>query len=552
MIWGGVTALGGIGGEGQSERGINSLRRSLIKLFSPLSIGGLSLLCLLIITYVEQNPLAIFVQGIAPLSALTWSLWSHYTADEIEPGQMFEALVPLAPPNQSDQRLKRAKEVANQAEGFHARAITLTALAAVSDEQEAQDTHHQPLKIDTLASLLRDAVRQLHLSTRQFPLSQELTLADWMFEGQRLGQIWSKGLKRMNRGRSLLNPLILLSHKKLWSWSKGHPSILFSRELTVWLNYGVYLLVAERLREQNDQQNQTNIKTQSSIKVPHLWSMLSRKIAVPMWLYWSLCSVAITLSHGLLGLGLSLISGALLWNSLRRVTSIERWRDELCSLGALQRTNRLSEVHLTKAAYQAVDDAMETLKSQRRVQPLVAALTFAQTSAYSIAYTYRREDTPQPPAALLNATVVDALHTMELTLDDLIKWYQEGGVFPNILKLCAYFGGSEDKLDAQIFSMAKAWAHADSMLSLTTEEERANENELTLMQRAQEADQWLSEQLEDLHFILKAAAEGLIGQLNSSICAWIKNELLKRALPLYQGAVGLELPPSSSSGERKS
>ena len=98
VLWGGWYLLKGVKGQGQSAEGVSALRNALLDLFKPIVWGASALLLLLAITFWEHSPLTILIQGIAPLSTMIWVIWSHFSARRVDPGEMFEALVPLSPP----------------------------------------------------------------------------------------------------------------------------------------------------------------------------------------------------------------------------------------------------------------------------------------------------------------------------------------------------------------------------------------------------------------------------------------------------------------------
>ena len=532
ILWGGWTALGGLGGLGQSSDGVSLLRASLIRLLRPMMIGYFGVICLLAVTYIEHTPLTQYIQTIAPLSTLIWVLWIHFTAHEIRPGEMFEALVPLSSSHVNPDRERLAFERSVNVNGLGPRALTQTALIAIHDALERSgQTLSERFTADEVAILIRDAIRELHEASQRFPLGQQLTLSDWLFEGERLTSIWGVGLKRITFGRALINPLTLLDHKGIWRWSKGQPAVVFQRELTAWLHHGLYLLVANQLAEQ------AHLKTKSSSSskqkaeqkgTPHLWQMMSRKVLVPIWLYWILCSTAISFTHGWKGVTVGGVIGIVLWLTARRATLISRWRTELSSLGTIKRPHRLSEDNLTQTALNQVDQAAKRFQDQAASAPLSSALKFLHEGGMNIALTYRREDTPDLPEALLNATVVDALHTMDLTLTDLIVWYQDGGLIPTVVKLLTLFNFQGDHFDQKLISAAQAWANGEEEEGKSIEE------------RARQGDLWLTTQIAGMNFIGRSAAQFALDQVNTILITWMRNELVKRTLPLYQGAVDLE------------
>ena len=141
VLWGGWYLLKGVKGQGQSTEGISALRRALIGLFKPIIWGLIALLSLLALTFWDHSPLTMWIQGIAPLSTMIWVIWSHFSARRVDPGEMFEALVPLAPPIDTHDPIsegcrQRAQIWSNQHHPLTARALTQTALRAIDDDRE--------------------------------------------------------------------------------------------------------------------------------------------------------------------------------------------------------------------------------------------------------------------------------------------------------------------------------------------------------------------------------------------------------------------------------
>jgi hypothetical protein len=559
VVWGGWYLLKGVKGQGQSVEGIRALKLALLDLFKPVVWGGLALLSLLVLTFWDHSPLTILIQGIAPLSTMIWVIWSHFSARRVDPGEMFEALVPLSPPRVGRGSVpehfhQSAEAWSNQHHPLNARALTQTALQAIDDShQHYQD--RKPLSFDDLTMVLRDALADTKEACQRFPLGQNLTLADWFYEGERLTEIWTQGLSSIERGRALINPLTLIDNKKLWSWSKGSPQHLFEHELSAWLHHGLYLLVIRRITELQDEKSgdQRDLSQPSSTstnnvqrEVPKLWQMMTRKITVPFWLYWSLGSVAVSINHGLVGVVLSVSAGGLLWVSLDRATSIKRWRERFTALGSLHRPHRVGDHELNTQVHRLVQEQVETLKVAIDDRPVASLLQFAQETSSGIAMIYRRPEHPEPPLALLNATIVDALYTLELICDDLIKWRNSGGIIQTIIGLLSKFGVDDQQIEQMLLDTARDWANG----AKEGAKEGVEEGEITtsliddspsLFERAELADTWLNREVAELNFVFRAAAILALSQVKSRVQDWVSDELTSRIIPLYQGAVGQNL-----------
>ena len=567
VLWGGWYLLKGVKGQGQSAEGISALRGALLNLFKPILWGAAALLLLLSITFYDHSPLTILIQGIAPLSTMIWVVWSHFSARRVDPGEMFEALVPLSPPRTGRDAVpehfhESAQSWSNQPHPLNASALTQTALRAV-DDSHAYYQGRKPLSFDDLTMVLRDALSDTRAACQRFPLGQNLTLADWFYEGERLSEIWSYGLKSIDRGRALINPLTLIDNKKLWGWSKGSPQALFTHELSAWLHHGLYLLVIRRIAEQHegrsggrerDAANSASPSyTASSMPtpaaVPRLWQMMTRKITVPLWLYWGLCSIAVSINHGMIGIVLSVVSGGLLWVSLDRAVSIKRWRKSFTLLGGVRRADRAGDQALNEQVQALVHTQTASLKEGLEDKPVVSLLRFAQETSTGIAMIYRRPEHPAPPLALLNATIVDALYTLELICDDLIKWRHGGGIIPKLLGLLSKIGLDDHQVEQLLLDTARGWAahseegndHDEASQPNAEKVTPLHDADPTLFERAERADAWLTREVANLNFVLKAAALLALSQVKSRVQDWISDELTARIVPLYQGAVGQDI-----------
>lgn len=560
LLWGAWRLLRGVRGEGQSAEGVAALRGALLKLLQPVIWGALALSALLALTFYERSPLTGWIQVIAPLSTVIWVLWSHFSARRVNPGEMFEALVPLAPKAQDDDPLTRAlREKAqtwsDQAHPLSGRALTQTALRAVDDAREVQgDT--DSLSLDDLLIILRDALADTHHACQRFPLGQQLTLADWIFEGERLSEIWGSGLRWIDRGRALVNPFTLLDNKRLWGWAKGKPGPLFQRELSAWLHHGLYLLVVRRLHERSQARSDPQSASRSkrleaplevSADAPPLWRLLTRKLTVPFWLYWALGSLAVTLNHPIIGGALTVLSGALLWVSLDHATSIRRWRESLGALGASRRASRADDAALNEAVTDILKARVQTLREGVTSRPCSSMLTFAQEAGLEVAMVYRRDEHPRPPLALLNATIVDALFTAELICDDLVKWRASDGILSKIIWVLSKFGVSDQRVEGLLLESARSWAQGASDdephddISTSEETTHGEAAQLSVAERAERADLWLEREVAGLNFLLRKPAELAIAKIVPLVSDWLCEELIERVIPLYQGAVGAEV-----------
>ncbi|MEE2645045.1 MAG: hypothetical protein VYD19_08940 [Myxococcota bacterium] len=552
--------------EGQGEAPLRALRGAIGRQLAPLLWGSLPLLLMIGLCFWEQNPLTRWLQGIAPLSTLLWCLWSHWSARRLEAGALFEALVPLSPAEWGgDPRVRvEARQWSASARSLSPRSLVQTALEALDAAErrrggEERSARSSKIEIDTALQVLRDALRETRVACLQFPFGRELTLADWIAEGQRVHESWQRGSKRINIGRALLNPFTLVDTKGLWSWSSGQPAQLFERELSAWLHHGVYLLITRRVEEElsraegegadekgASQPSAPRVVTDQRLQreeAPLLWSILWRKLKVPFWLYWLLGGAALTSAHGLTGLVLTLCAGGVLWVTLRHVTGLGAWRALFSKLAQRQRAPRADLLRETSIA---LIRAEEERAAEAETGPLLTLLELTQRSSVGIASLYRREEHKEPPEALLNATIVDALWTLELICDDLYQWRQRGGLFAKLLKLFEQLGQRDGTLEGKLLEAARLWASAEE---LQAGEEGAEEVEAAsknaLYQGAMDADEWITVRLESMNRLLQAPSRLLLEQAISAVQSWLMEEIEGRLIPLYAGEVKVEDTPTA-------
>lgn len=567
LLFGIWKLLRGVKGEGQSAEGVAALRRALLKLFRPILGGALALLALLALTFYERSPLTNWLQVIAPLSTVIWVIWGHFSARKIDPGELFEALVPLAPQARGSSiappLMESAQAWSNQGHSLSAQALAQTALRAV-DDARAHHEQSEALSLDDLLIVMRDALADTQAACREFPLGQQLTLADWLFEGERLAEIWRRGLGWIDRGRALINPLTLLDNKSLWGWSRGKPGPLFERELSAWLHYGLYLLVVQRLQERQSARESTGgegaerrsrvhreSEEANDAPAPPLWGLLTRKMTVPFWLYWVLGSVAVTANHPLIGGVLAAVSGVLLWLSLGYTTSLRRWRQSFSELGALRRASRSSNHELNHEVSSILREQTQRLHLDSESRPLSSLLRFAKETSFEVGMTYRRPEHPDPPIALLNATIVDALVTAELICDDLIQWRESSGTLSKVIWLLSKFGVSDDRVEEILLESARSWAQGSEIQESSAESSdlargAEESSDISLTERAERADTWLMGEVAELNFLLRKPAELALSKLTDVLNDWLSEELTQRLIPLYQGAVGEAFTSSSA------
>lgn len=528
-----ITLLKGLHGKGQSTQGIDDLRTALIKLFTPLLVGIIAIASLLILTYWERSPFSVWIQGIAPVSTLIWVLWGHFTSKEVQSGEMFEALFPLGEKMSDKQVISLAEAWAKKGHSLNPKSIVRTAIKAIDDNSVDQKKR---VNIDELASILRETFHELHMVLKKFPLAQRLTLADWIFEGERLADIWGEGLQSIERGRQFINPYTLVDQKIFWKWSSAQPKDLFEAELSTWLHRGVYLLVVRRWRNLDQEEPISVVEAEQIVinrpkETPTLWKIMSRKLTVPFWLYWCLCSIAMVVSHGLYGGALSLIAGLFLLWSLHQVSSITKWRDCLADLGTLPRERHEAMTQQKTMSEKQLEDQIDTFNETFMDLPAQSTLTLMRSGFVVIAETHRRPEQPQVPLALCNASLTDATLSVQYICDDFIEWRTEDNLISMVLTLANTLGSKVANLDQKLLESVRDWA---------SEEQAGDNGESTgiaVNHQAHQIDQWLSQQLKEAGFFKRTGLEATLQILKSSIRERVSKELKTRILPLYQSEV---------------
>lgn len=545
-----LTLLGGVKGKGQSSSGVNALRSSISTLLAPLLIPLASLAFLIALTYLERSPLTLWIQVIAPLSTSLWVIWGHYSAKKVEPGALFEALFPLAIPLKGKDMLTkvhmwRAKEWSSQGHDLSVKSFVRTAIRAIDDER---GSNRESLTIDQVLKILRDSFQEVHQALSHFPLAKTLTLADWVYEIDRLGEIWSSGLDEIDRGRAFVNPLTLLDHQSLWKWSSAQPKDLLNRELSAWLHLGVYCLVTRRVIDHfgvhvdgtgstsSTDEHRTELLDESRSYTPLLWLVLTRKLTVPMGLYFILSSVALTLEHGLFGSIFCLAIGGVIVHNVQRSLSLDRWRAALDLLSKDKREQRVDLSQVKEACLVKLKEAEDLFNKEFDSHPAMSTLKFLGNTAELIAYEHRRPEHHQAPLALCNVYVCDVALTAQLICDDLIDWRSEGGLFSMIItaisKLGISIGNVDDKLMASLNEWAKVSETADEDRRLVTAE-----TPTFIVQKAQAADVWIKEKRAGLGFFSSAGFTMASSYAQDAIRDKCSAELSSRVLALYQGEV---------------
>ena len=545
IIRGLITLFRGIQGEGQSASGIDSLRETVISLLSPLWLALLSLALLIGMTYWERSPLTLWIQLIAPLSTMLWVIWGHYSAQRVQAGAFFEALFPLSVARGKDTPLSRTQEQrsiewSHQHHSLDIKSFVKTAIRAVEDESEH---NKKRLDLDQLLWILRDSFQELHQALSHFPLADRLTLADWIHEVDRLGSLWGSGLDEVDKGRAFVNPFTLLDHKSLWRWSSAQPGELLERELSAWLHRGVYSLVTRRVVERFSQKqallesSATTTSYDNQSGSPLLWRLLTRKITVPMGLYFILSAVAMMTSHGLNGLLLSVCLGVIIVHCVKRVLSLSRWRDCFDMLARQQRVHDEEHHHKQLNSLAHITMAEESFDKNFDAAPAISTLTFIQETSCLIAFEHRRPEHHQAPLAFCNVYLTDVALTAQFICEDVISWREEGGLFSTVLSAVSKLGISLGNVDEKLMQGIIAW-------TAVTEEEGAaplvgdEKSDTGLLKgKALSADRWIADKRSGLGFLGSTAFSLASTYLQSSLKEKCREELRARVLALYQGKV---------------
>lgn len=560
--------LKGLEGKGQSEVGIMHLRESLIRLLRPALFGLFGLTLLVGLTYWESSALTTWIQVIAPLSTLVWVVWAQKTAKKVQAGKMFEALVPIGAEvgavgkeQHLDQELiKKADAWAKQNHTFSGKALVRTSLEAIN---EVSKNEKHKLDLDDLALILRDSFAEIHQVLKRFPLAQSLTLADWIYEVDRLSDIWGDGLSQVELGRHFVNPFTIIDRKMFWQWSTAKPSDLLNDELSAWLHRGVYLIVLRRWQDLSqskvkDSEGETVSSAErptsqkpdllSQQSTPTLWSLMTRKFTVPFWLYYLLSSVAVTLNHGLYGAGFALIVGALLYQSFSQVTSISRWRKELAGLGAIERSKLEALSDKYEQSVKHLEKLGEEFEQEFSQRPSQAILKLMSQGFIDVAHEHRRLEHQNAPLSLSNATLSDVALSVQLVCDDFIKWRNEGSILSMVISFASKLGLNLTNTDEKLLQGIKDWAYAGDQLDLpdhkhestelSTQEADSHlavqdESNFSLQAQSERIDAWLKPHIDEAGFLVKMG----LSAIQLSLKDRISNELKTRIIPLYQGSV---------------
>ena len=543
----------GLEGKGQSESGIKDLREALVRLLRPALFGLLGLTSLVGLTYWESSALTVWIQAIAPLSTLVWVVWAQKTAQKVQSGEMFEALVPIGAEFDDlnhekgiDQALINKADIwSKQKHPLSGKALVRTSLEAIN---ELSKNEKQKVNLDDLALVIRESFREIHQVLRRFPLAQSLTLADWIYEIERLSDIWGEGLGQVELGRHFVNPFTIIDRKMFWQWSNAKPGDLLNDELSAWLHRGVYLIVLRRWYDLTESKSQSEAAqivasvntSQQQIEIikpqltPTLWSLMARKFTVPFWLYYILSAMAVSLNHGIYGMGFSLIVGALLYQSFSRVVSIGRWRSELANLGQIKRVQQKGLSDKYEQCLSHLNELSDEFDKGFSKQPSQALLKLMSQGFIAIAHEHRRLEHQSAPLSLSNATLSDAALSVQLVCDDFIQWRNEGSLLSMVISFASKLGLNLSNMDERLLQGIKDWAYAENEVAADHRKYPAkNESNFSLDAQSKRIDAWLTPYIDEAGFLLKMGLSAI--QLTTK--DRITNELKTRILPLYQGTV---------------
>lgn len=573
MTWGGARLIQGLRGEGQSAEGVALLRAELLGLVSPLLFGAVAVSALLGLAMWERSPLTGWVQVIAPLSTMIWVIWSHYRARKLRSGELFEALVPLSM-NLSAQLDQRAKSWVENSPPLSSRGLMHTAFQAAQDAQGEQ-TSRRPLSFEVTLQITQDSLRELHEATLRFPLGQQLTLTDWIYEGERLTRHWGVGLKWISRGRALINPLTLLDHQGLWRWSKGSPAELFQRELAAWLHRGLYVLVSQKVtahlmsEEAEGSSRSEELAQRASARLSDeaskLWSLMAFKFTVPFWLYFGLSAIAAVEGHGLLGLGISAMVGLLWWRSARRASALEAWRAAFRRLSTHKRAPLPSEGRVADEVRGVLMRLTEEFEGTLRAQqaPCEGLMTFTHQGWSELSRAYRRPlpelSDPNPVLDHLNITLPDLIATLYWLCDDL-KRFSDSTAGSLLKTLTEHLGGKLTQgFEPMLLEVVRRWSLEDESSQISSHDlelERDPERDTTcdaeevdaLTRGARSGDLWVQQNIYEAGFLIRTVGVPLLNSAAEGLQRWVKEELSTRLTALYRG----EVPAPSASATLKS
>ena len=570
VLWGTWLLIGGMRGEGQSADGVARLRRELLDVLKPLFIGLLAVGTLLGLAMWARSPLTHWVQLIAPLSTLVWAVWSHYRARAVLPGELFEALVPLTQEAPAEV-VTRAEAWARRGHPLTARALVQTTFQVV-DDLTVEGSSLKTLGVDAALQITQDSLADLHEMTARFPLARQLTLADWLYEGERLSARWSAGLTWVGVGRAILNPFTLLDYKGLWRWSKGKPATLFQRELSAWLHQALYVLVSARvstylldhpelqaegseaLSDQGVSEAPVDQAEPKERRPARLWRLLSFKFTVPLWLYLGLSAVAVIEAYGVLGAGFSVVALGLLWWSIGRATSLEAWREAFERLAGCERVSVGVDDPRGDQARGALARLNERFESRLEVgEPCQGLLELTEQGWLETSEAYARPlrelSDPHPALKHLNATLPDLVATLYWLCRDFSS-FREGTAGALLMTFAQRYGDLDERLERALLEALSAWSEGategeESALSPELADEQSQEALVTAAEASEEGalsryavkgDVWVKENVYSGGLLMKLAEVAFKAAARSTQ-EWLSKELTHRLNALYRGDV---------------
>lgn len=569
------------------QEGLGEIRGQLWLLFRPLVLGFISIALLMSSIFIDHLG-GTWLKFIAPVSTIIWMFWVQIRAPKILAGTFFNALVPLVRheetlPTKTQENIDdltwqwieklKDKRLSSQ---FSSAAFLQSVIYAIeSGEKHLKEDILHNMSAADLIELIKSILHDFHRSVLLFPLAQRLTLADWMTEGRHFHQHSQKTLTYYSWGRFLINPLSLLDHKKLWKAAGVKNQDIVQQELSAWLHAGIYRLTLHHICVYTLKKNDhiefklSDEYTQESSQ-PHadLWSMLTSKLRVPMWLYlgvgaWG-CWHTLSLWTAL---ALIIPSIALYIWSERTTFNLARWQAAFSTLAQIKKE---SSIHSNKSSIfnDYVQDLAHSHKNNFTPQSLLDQWHHYTIHSLQVIMDDYDPTDPEFKAPQVNTLdfdvyrcellIPDIIASTYYICDDFLQWYQAGGFWSKVLSFgeLVGFSISRQRLDQLLIKFLHDMAHTQDDETLNQSTSKSTSKSIVRLEHEVDSDHvtditstsWISyiQKGDDAinRYIPKDGISSIMAHkglqwIHSKGVDWIHEEINRRVIPLYTGT----LPP---------
>jgi hypothetical protein len=412
---------------------LRHLHGALVRLGLPfLAAFGVALGWMLV-AFATPGPMAASTKLAAPVVTVLWTTYEAFRRRAAIPGATFEALAPIA----REHARALSPELRASAEAFHrelgdappdvsARALTRTALRAFDEAKGLHDAagSAQAVNLTQFVEIVREAALDLHGAARAFPMADAFTMADWVAETERLRDAHERGGRLMRGGFYLVNPLLLAERAWLRAQRLSLPELM-QREFSGWMHHALYVVVARRTQQWLSGSGVPVAPDASEGLAPELalLGMLRTRVLLGGSVYVGFASWTVVAYWGMTGL----LGSVAVWGAFfvlaQRAVDLRRMREVIAEL-----TGGGVGHH---ALPRDVTGEMEALRSAAedacRAKPIAGSLQFLLDVGTTVALAYRREDHPDRPLAVLNATVADVFGSVASLSEAGLRWRRENG-----------------------------------------------------------------------------------------------------------------------------